>query len=100
MTDSASITEEVLKTENKYLTKIVVVAVGALISTLVFIGSWQISVLNELVKKVDESTIANNNRFNHLERRMAIGSEKGAAIVEALEKEDARLWKAIEDLKR
>lgn len=100
MENNAHITQEVLEAENRYLTKIVGWSVAALISTLVFIGGWQIKVLNELVTKVDESTVANNNRFNQIENRINIGREKGTAIVEALKAEDKRLWKAIEELKK
>ena len=107
MNQKVTIDEAVIRAENKYLTKVASWTVGTLISATLFVGGWQITVLNELVKKVDESNVANNNRFNLMENRFEVRGERGKAIVERLDQKDAlleaedkRIWEAIKELRK
>lgn len=101
------IADEVIRTENKYLTKLVVAAVAALIATLGVIGKWQVDAteankdaIDALTKSVIESNTTNNNRFNQINNRLDMNQVNGKAIVDSLKREDQRIWEAIEDLKR
>ena len=104
MADKLNITDEVVKAENRYLTKVVALAVTALISTAIVLGKWQVQAtkdnkeaIHELTKVVVESTVSNNNRFNQLDNRINLGREKGSAIVNELKRDIELIWKTIEE---
>lgn len=104
--DSANITEKVLMTENKYLTKVAAWAVAALIATVLYTNNQQVkaiegnkNAIDKLTGIIGESNIASNNRFNQINNRIDLRDEKSSAVVKELRDEDKRLWKAIEGLK-
>lgn len=116
--DRVYLADEVVKKENKYLTKVVGFAVTALISSHFYINKLHIEAINdkseqqieaingnktavnELTKAVNESTVANNNRFNQIDNRIDLGREQGSAVVKEFRREFQLIWEAIKELRK